>query len=167
MQIQAWFSTFQFLSFILFISVRTLGFAELLLEQPITNQITSQPRPLFGGNFGAQEISALLRAKSCEERGGTVYLPAGTYTLNETIYVPQFTSLRGAGGATTILWRLPLGVRISGGSNIQIINNKFGGINDFLHSGLQEGIASILIEKGGILDSSGVYQGKRLFCCWQ
>ncbi|NBY18773.1 hypothetical protein EBQ74_00630 [bacterium] len=103
MQIQAWFRTRQFLCFIFLISVSTISCTERFSKQQMGNEISSQPRLLFDVNFIAQEISALLRVKSCEEGGGTVYLPAGTYTLNETIYVPQFTSLRGAGGATTIL----------------------------------------------------------------
>jgi len=104
-----------------------------------------------GADIGAKVNTAIAQLVATGQ-GGTVYIPAGTYSQSTTIYLPPYIKLCGAAATGTILNWTP-----TTGWAIVIAGNDAGLFNNFGYQGALEDLT--LNGPGSTTSTGAVYLG--------
>ena len=108
-------------------------------------------QPISGADIGAQ-VNAAISALGTN--GGEVYIPAGSYTQTNTIYLPTHVKLRGASATGTIINWAPVS---NTGWQIVIAENNTALFFNFLFEGALEDMS--LYGPGYNTATGAVYMG--------
>ncbi len=127
-----------------------------LLNRPWAD-VTAYGADRTGGNNSATAIQAAIDAVAADADGGTVYFPAGDYTLGTTALTctNRFVTLMGAGKDSTKLSYTGTGVALTLGTTAAAGPDSTGGVRDLTITGSANGTSGIriIVFNGGYLEN--------------